>query len=1207
MHQHIIQKLWLVALLVVGLSQTAGAAGERRMSATYRDTPLATALKDIGQKTQTRVEFAYGDVEHLRVTEQIKNATAFEAVIRVLAPTPLTVKRVGKFLVVKRKPTAGAASQEGTLLRGRVSDEQGEPLPGVSVATEDHTMGIVTDRHGEFAIMLPTGKTTLLFSFLGMKTEKLTLDASDADRICHVTLRYDSHQIDDVVVTGYQTISKERATGAYSIINANDLEMRPTQNIANVLNGMVAGLSVQDAPVGGSTRFLIRGKGTLQETQDDSDPLIVVDGFAISNYTTGNDPFESINPDDVESITVLKDAAATSIYGARAANGVIVVTTKKGKKSGKLDISADANWSIGSRPDLDYFFNMASAESQIRYVELMNRYNPISMTGRNDPYTSPSAQRTGYMSEPYTMLFERDTKGHLSAADYAARRAQLIALGNEEVWKRDLNKYVFRHSLRSQYNVSLRGNSERANYSFSASYNDEDGYSKGDERQRILLNLSLGTTLAKGLTFDASVQTTFSRKLNNTAETKPYISPWTRLVDDEGNYTHVPTASTIYQPVLDSEQWYAGRTVADWHYNPVADRDHVNRSSKAVNYRVQGGFNYSAPFGLRLSARGQYERTRNTTRNDWDPESFRVRDLRNTYSTLNAATGLYDSYFPAGGIFYTSGNLYEAYNLRGQADYSHTWGRHGLTALAGTEIISATTDTDPAIMRYGYNAYTNSVLTAPDYVQNVTDIFGQIKQPPYEPLGTLSTREDRYFSVYGNAAYTYDDRYSLTVSFRTDASNFQSKKQRDKFSPFWSVGGSWMASRERFMSEVKWIDMLKLRASVGIAGVAAGKSGTSSVTTLSVGAGHPQFTHNESFNGIAARGNETLTWEKSRTLNIGLDASLFSHRLTASMEFYNKFSYDVLSLATVPAISQGVTKATFNNAEVVNRGVELSLGTDLRIVGDLRWKATLNYAYNYNKVETYNVNTAYSPFNHGYVAGYPTDFVLALDPVGYTPEGFIVLQGKDGEQAVLKDSASGHLNDKIYRNLGQGVDDNNWYSYLGATAPTSNASLMSQFTWRGLTLSIMLTGRFGYWVARNDYFGSRFNEATFSRQLDQAFRVLDEGYAAQTRYSALPLMTDANAAVYGRNYYELQNASLVMRNNFEHGDHIRLSEVYLGYDLPKSLLSRQHIFRRICVFAQAKDLGLLWTRSHDMDPDYPIGSLKPMPSFTLGLRINFKN
>lgn len=451
--------------------------------------------------------------------------------------------------------------------------------------------------------------------------------------------------------------------------------------------------------------------------------------------------------------------------------------------------------------------------------------------------------------------------------------------------EKDLNEYIFRHSIHSQYNVALRGTSERMNYSFSASYDEEEGYLKGNENQRVMLNMFASSRLMKNLTFDVSLNTVFAKNKNNGVEVstlKSYISPWTRLVDDNGEFVHVSTSSTVYEPILTSE--YEGKTPASWFYNPVEDMQYTDNDSKTMNYRLQGGFEYSTNWGLKLSARGQYEWRRYTSHVSYDPESFYVRDLYNTYSTLNQETGKYISYFPAGGIYTDGGDTYESYNIRGQADYNFTSDVHAVTMLAGVEVLSSSLETSPSITRYGYNKYTNAVLTTPDYVSYNYDIFGQYTRMPYETLGALSNIEDRFFSVYANASYTYDSRYSVTGSFRTDASNFQSKKSREKFSPFWSVGASWLISREQFMSGISWIDQLKLRVSYGVAGVAAGKSGTSSVTTLRVWSGYPQYTDSEAFNTIAARGNETLTWEKSRTVNVGLDVALFGHKLFGSVE-----------------------------------------------------------------------------------------------------------------------------------------------------------------------------------------------------------------------------------------------------------------------------------------------------------------------------------
>ena len=1199
---------FLMFLMVLSASANIDVMSQR-VNLDFKDADLSVVFKSL--ELQTGHIFVYSadrvQADRIRVSVQLKDTELAQALDVLLKDLPYHYSVEGKSVLIipaPRPTTREIPPISQKTIKGRITDESGAPLVGATVIVQGTTRGVATDVNGQYSISVTTDVTTLEISFLGYK--KVEIQIGNRTEI-NVKLEPDAQVMEDVVVTGYQTISKERATGAYSIINAKVLEQKPTANISSALNGLVPGLAVQSSPVEGTTRFLIRGKGTLQSDQADSDPLIVVDGFPLSGYSENNDPFATINPNDVESITVLKDAAATSIYGARAANGVIVITTKKGKSGNKLDISADAYWSVSSRADLDYLFNMATAENQFRYVELYHKYNPINLTGYNDPYLTPS-QRIKYMSAPYSLLFERDGKGNITAAQYDAERERLIGLGNRHVWKNDLNDYIFRQATRSQYNVALRGTTERMNYSFSASYDKEKGYLEGNGNQRVLLNLASSAKLTKNLTFDVSLNTVFTKKENNgtsVSELKKMISPWTRLVDDNGEYTHVPTSLTVYEPILLSE--YAGKTPASWFYNPVADRPYNDNTANTMNYRLQGGFTYTTTWGLNLSAKGQYEWQRYKNHIFHDTESFYVRNFYNTYSSLNSETGKYISYFPAGGIFSDAGNIYEGYNLRGQADYTLATDKHTLTVLAGTEILSASTETIPEITRYGFNKYTNSVVSTPDYVTYNKNIFGVNTRIPYEPLGSLQNLEDRFFSVYANASYTYDDRYSLTASFRTDASNFQSKTQRDKFSPFWSVGASWLVSREKFMSKTSWVDQLKIRASYGIAGVAAGKKGTSSVTTLAVYPGSITYTANEAYNTIAARGNATLTWEKSRTYNIGVDAALFGNKLSGSIEFYNKYSYDVLSRATVPVISQGVSSATFNNAEVLNRGIELSVSSNLRIAGDLKWQGTLNYAYNHNEVKKYHLLTAYSAMNPGYIEGYPIDIELGYKAAGYTPEGLIILQGKDGTQEIVVDRATTHNMDQISRLQGETLADNNWIYYLGTTTPKSNLSFSNQFTWKGLTLSFMITGRFGYIVNRGDAVGHGLSDASFPKQLDKSFGVYDQGYENQTSYTAFPLPNDANYPTYRSISMYMRNINSAFANNYIKGDHIRLNEIYLGFDLPERWLARQSVFRRVNVYAQAGNLGLIWSANKEMDPDYTVGNLKPLPTFTFGLKLNFKN
>ena len=1100
----------------------------------------------------------------------------------------------------------GASAQSGTYAKsgagvasGRIVDENGEPLVGVTILNTTTRKAALSDLDGKYSIEAKDGDR-LSFNLLGMEDLVLTAGQSNFGE---VVLKTSAEFLEDAIITGYQTISKERATGAYSIVNAKTLEQKPVANISSALNGLVPGLQVQSAPVDGQTRYIIRGQGTLQSNQADRDPLIVVDGFAINGYSGNSsgsdplndikDPFATVNPNDVESITVLKDAAATSIYGARAANGVIVITTKRGSDKNKVNVSFDATVSVSAKADIDNYFNMSSSASQFRYLELVNGYTPLTLSSTTDPYLTRKAHKTQFMSEAYRLIFERDQKANITADEYNAAKAALLA--QDGMWKQDLDKYVLRNTVRQQYNVAVRSASEKMNNSLSFGYNKEDGYLQGNGNDRFQINLMNSTRITRRLTFNANLVALSSKRINNgisLSSMKNYLSPWSRLVDNKGNFIHVPTSDTVYEPILRSEY-----PDADWDYNPVADRACMDQQSTNVNIRVSGGLEYATDWGLKLSAKAQYERRFFKALTSYDQESFYVRDLVNSYPE-----------FRNGGVFTQRGDDYSGYNLRFQADYSKTFaGKHQFTALAGTEVLSSTTETTPSVTRYGYNKYTNSVLRELDYVTFHTDVFGNAETNPYIAPGELNTFSERFFSVYANAAYTYDNRYSLTASFRTDASNYQAIDVRQKFSPFWSVGAGWLISKEGFMEDAGKVNMLKLRVSYGIAGVAAGKSDTSSVTTISTSSGHA-YNYYESFSYVPKdqRGNSSLTWEKSRTLNVGVDYGFFGNKLYGSVDFYNRRSYDVLSPATVPVISQGITKATFNNAEVLNRGVELSVGTDLNIARDLRWHGMLNYTFNRNTVTKFLVDGDFDAGTPDYIEGYPISFVLGMKPAGYTPEGLVILNGKDGTQETIVDKATSHYQEILSHDNDDAIAANNWIYYMGSRIPEHELSFSNSFSFKGFTLSFMITGRFGYVFRKGGQLGNSYYFASFSKELDNSFRVYDEGYAVQTGYSAYPLYNDANYPLFiaDQGYYYMSMVKDMFSNNILSGNHIRLNEVYLGYDLPSSILRKQKVFSRVNVYAQASNLGIIWSQS-GMDPDYPVGMLKPMATCTFGLKLNF--
>lgn len=1175
-----------------------------RVSLDVRQASLNTVLQEISKQTLFDFLYDQSQIEHMKVDYlKVESQEVFDLLDKLLSRYELEYSFDNNVVVIKRKPKAKAVPRR---IQGKVLDEHGVSLVGVTVLIQGTLMGTATDPDGKFALSVEQDSVTLVFSYIGMQSQTI---AWTGQKELVVTLRENQTELDDVIITGYQTISKERTGGAYTVIGAKELEKKPVVNIASALNGLVPGMMIGASAEPWATvqeernRFIIRGEGTLSSDLNDKDPLIVVDGFPIQGFDGSvglKDPFATINPNDVASISVLKDAAATSIYGARAANGVIVITTKKGRTGQKANISVNGFVSVNSMPDLDYAYDMASTESHFWLAEHLKEYT----TDYSKFYYNPYHDKTNpfvFLNAPAALVQELNL-GNITQEEYDRYKNELLGYNQ---WERDLRNHVYRHATHQQYNLALRGGGEKNAYSFSIAYDDDKALQRGKDMTRITLNLQNTFQLYKKLSLDVSLNANVAKSSDNSVDNiDDIISPWMRLVDEEGNLIHTPVGgyngTTMYYPILMEE--YEGGTPESWQYNPIVDRDYRSNKSKRIGARLNAGLTYNILPSLSLSLKGQYENNRYTSRQLYRQGSYYVRNYMNTYSERDENTGTYVSYMPTGGIFTDTGDTYESFNVRAQANFDKAWGdRHEVTALLGTEVTSSTLDKDPENTRYGYNENTNAVLSTLDYVTQRKDIFGMETYMPYLSPGGLSTIEDRFFSVYGNVAYTYDRRYSLQASLRSDASNFQSKSTRDKFSPFWSVAAVWMLSREAFMANVDWVNLLKFRFSAGEAGVAAGKTGNSTVTTLSVSSGDIKFSNNEPYNLISKRGNPDLTWEKSRNFDVGVEFDFWNSKLSGNLTYYHRYSYDVLAGAQVPVIAQGTSQSTFNNAAILNSGFEMTLGSRMAASNGFTWNGRLNFAYNRNMLKSYHVtNTSTRPNLHEGVCLNP---VWVYHLKGYSPEGYFILQGKDGKEEIVVNRQTLHYYDNINEAAGEHVFDYNWTTLLGSKTPTCNLGFTNTFTYKGLTLSVLITGKFDYYFQYSRTFSTRLGDVHYSSNLDKAIEVYQEGYQNQD-YITLPLYNETNKEVFKEIWGFYSSLLREDRSSYLRGDHIRLDEVYLSYDLPKCLLAKQQVFQQVNVFVQAKNLGVIWSANGLMDPDAPRGYMKSRPMFTFGLKFN---
>ena len=1098
------------------------------------------------------------------------------------------------YTAVAHSQTPPAQQTQGIKVTGTVVDaSDNSPVAYATVNVKGSNILTTTNEQGVYTITVNSPNDILVFNLMGMITKEEPVGGRS---IIHVQMSSETIALRDVIITGYRTIAKEHATGSYTVIAQDLLEQSPVAEISSALKGLVPGLTaVSSDNEGNDYRFLIRGIGTFQ-AQADRDPLVVVDGFPLSGNYSSSNPLSSINPNDVENITVLKDAAATSIYGARAANGVIVVTTKKGRSGEKVHVNFSAFTQISSKYDLDFRFNLASPETLFWHVENKLKYDPTYNI--LDLYATPTEPFNDDRRDYEMMLFEWYRLGKMTEQEYNARKAEMIAAGHKGLWKDDLNKYYYRNRVHQQYNVAIRGGSATHNYSFSTAYDKEESYLRGSGEQRFMLNFNNSIKFGSKVTLNVGVNGNILKDHGAAGQTFA-IDPWTRFVDDEGNFLHHPiSGETVYYPILMDK--FGDKLPVNWFYNPIEDKKYTPTESTRLIVRINAGLDYNITNSLKVKIAGQYEFNQYLSTHFYDPESFRIRSYVNTYATLNNATGKYDSYFPDGGMFYESGSRFEGYMFRFQADFNKNFGDHAVSILAGTEVMSSIDTTIPTIYRYGFNRFTNAVLRTVDYITQRATIFGVNERLPFTAPGLLNTNEDRFFSAYLDAQYTFKDRYNITASARTDASNFQSIEIRDKFSPFWSVGAAWLISKEGFVKEAKWLSLLKLRATVGEAGIAAGKKTNSAIPTVSVNAGSIPHTNNEPYLSISSLGNPTLTWEKSRTFDLGIDFNLWKDKFYGGFSYYDRYSYDVLAPATVPMITQGASTATFNNAVISNRGVELSLGTKLNIVGDLRWEALLTFSYNKNKVVEYNIiNTSIRP---SYYPGYPVNGTWAFIINRYTEEGYQVLLGKDGTELIVVDRTSSHFNDVVPS--GETLEDYNWSYYLGSPTPTHNLGFMNSFSFKGITLSFKMTGKFGYYFHDPSNTGGRISGVL----LENAKKVWDEGYGNQTSYTSLPLYNADNATVFtaSRSYDQyFCNTHFNSSAAYYRGDHIRLNELYLSYDLPNRLLAKSKVVNSVKIYAQGKNLGMVWCLNDLYDPDSLPGNFKPPKIFTFGLNFNF--
>ena len=1058
----------------------------------------------------------------------------------------------------------------GKILDGSLPDE---PLIGATIAIGDGKLqnGTVTDYNGEFTLKVPQDTKVLTVRYLGYENGKITLvDGTD-----HyvVTLKSASHSISEVVVTGYQKIDRRKLTASVSQLNISDESVGAIKNIDQALGGQIAGLSTlpsTGAP-GAPVKIRIRGTASINGTQE---PLWVLDGIPlegtdipnIDNLNDVNDIYQTsiagLNPTDIDNITVLKDAAATAIYGARAANGVIVITTKRGKESRPI---VNFNTRLTFSPKVD-----------------INRLNLLNASEKVDLELALLASNYEYRQHKGGVANILDKLNEFNAYRAGGWNA-LSATAQQQIndlrsINTDWNDILFRNVFNQEYNASVSGGSDRASYYASAGYYDEQGIVKGVENNRYNFTLKGTFKINKKLTLGASIFANQRKQASFLTDTGGFTNP----------VYYSREANPYFQPFkADGSYNYdtnvQGRESNAPDFNIFEER--ANTSKRRRDYSIMSIIDaeYKINSDLKLTSQFGYQFDNYNLCRYQGGDSYAMRKEKE-YATYMTSSGVQQTIFPEGGANKTTDSYRRQWLWKAMAEYNHRFAKyHDVELMLGTEVRHNITQSTSS-NAYGYDARTLTTKPVVFPSQSIAERY---------PLHQETRLENAYVSWYATGSYTYHYRYTLGASVRFDGSDVFGVAKKYRYLPLYSVSALWRVSEEKWMQPLTWISDLRLRASYGLQGNIDKSTSPYLIGTIDKAS---ILGKNETMIAAETAPNPNLKWEKTSNVNLGLEAAFLDSRIHFSVDYYHRKSSDLIGIRMLP-LETGFASTTINWASMKNDGWELSLSTRNIVTRDFHWTTNLNLGFNTNKIinESVAQNSTYPSRQ-----GYPVGALFAYKTAGLDSEGYPLFLAADGSKV----SAANFFKLNRYGASQLTAEQQRaQYTYMGSTDPKCSGGLINNFEYRNWQLGVNFMFNLGMKVRVQPSYSPTY----FDRGLNTNRDILSRWTATNTggTFAALMVSTPARLAEYTR-YAEYNTYSMLdiwVRNS----SYARMQSLRLGYKLPKKWLAKFGISSASLSLEGRNLLVIASNYNNYLDPE-TMGNPFAQPvakSYIFGLNVNF--
>lgn len=1167
-----------IVILIATLMQVSASGFAQKISLSEKNASIFQVFAKI--KQQSGYDFVADDnlLKSLKPININVKKTELTDVLDLLFKDELLEYTVQNKIVVVSRKTPSLLDRVTSFfkdvdLKGLILNEKGEPMPGASILVQQTKRLYLSDESGSFNIRGLKGKETLIFSFIGYQSDTISLRNRTS---LVVTLKPVSADLSEVkiVSTGYQNLNRDRATGSFGIVTAKDIAQYPTISLLERLQGLVPGVDISTKTEAGKSRngtINIRGISTIISDygQVSTEPLLVIDGFP-SQVSIAGGALDLMNPNDIQQITFLKDAAASAIWGIKAANGVIVVTTKKGKPNTAPSINFSTTFSTSAKPKLNYGSTMSVAD----YIDLEK--DMIDMNLISDPFPIQSGTFPGNNSQAQAIIF-RQKRGEITESQMNMELANLANIDNQD----QISRYLLQRPQTQQYNLSLTGGGVNSSYYMSGYYYNEDRLYKSNKNKGYAFNMGSVSSLFKGiLTINANLSYNNTSDVLNAAavramsQTSLGMRPYDALVNADGSTKYYDVFSTpLVARNFESKGYLPFRysAIDELNYNNTVN----NTNNIALNLDVTGKI---TPW-LSVSLSGNLGRYFNERENYQEPESYESRIMINRATSVNAAGALVYG-IPNGGRLSLANALGRSYNLRGQLSINKSWSdKHELNVLMGNEIRENFSKSSNEL-RYGYDKSINAFRSVNPSVSYL-DIYGQRPSigATSSPVVESTTRG---LSYYASGSYTFNSKYTVSGSARFDDLNLLGVERRKRAIPLWSAGLSWNMKKEMILKDLNWLTNLSTRFTYGFTGNAP--QGYAPVTVISLLG--TDFESSLPYAVIDRPARENLAWEKTRMINYGLQVGLFNGRVSATVDYYLKKTTDIFFQLPING-TYGFTQTIFNAAKLGGKGVDLGLSFIPVQSKNVSWNNTINISYNTNKVHDERFNLPIGDLGRNQIYdGYPQDYLFSYKFAGLDNTGQTLIEDPKVPGRILR------------------VDEFQYFDimeYSGRTASPYYGAYSSNISYKQFSLGFQFQYAFGG-VFRKPSVTE--NSVYVSRAGDLGMRWRKPGDELFTNVPTIN--TDFNQGYYyGTSITRYSESDYLIRSR----SNIKLQQISLSYALPQKLLKPIGV-KMLTVSAVCRNLGLIWTANKEkIDPDYVYNTgntfqLAPVRSYSFQLNLS---